>query len=84
MNGRRRPRRGVSATDVTMRPYTDAEIEAYVETGDPLDKAGAYGIQDPQFAPVAVVGRLLFGRHGAAAWAGRGDAWAGPGSRRAE
>lgn len=42
----------VSATDVTMRAYTDAEIEAYVETGDPLDKAGAYGIQDPQFAPV--------------------------------
>lgn len=43
----------VSATDVTMRAYTDAEIEAYVETGDPLDKAGAYGIQDPRFAPVA-------------------------------
>ena len=43
----------LSATDVTMRAYTDAEIEDYVETGDPLDKAGAYGIQDPQFAPVA-------------------------------
>lgn len=43
----------LSATDVTMRAYTDAEIEAYVETGDPLDKAGAYGIQDPRFAPVA-------------------------------
>jgi septum formation protein len=43
----------VSVTDVKMRAYTDAEIEAYVETGDPLDKAGAYGIQDPQFAPVA-------------------------------
>ena len=42
----------VSATDVKMRAYTDAEIEAYVETGDPLDKAGAYGIQDPHFAPV--------------------------------
>lgn len=42
----------VSATDVKMRRYTDDEIEAYVETGDPLDKAGAYGIQDPQFAPV--------------------------------
>jgi septum formation protein len=42
----------VSATDVKMRAYTDAEIEAYVETRDPLDKAGAYGIQDPQFAPV--------------------------------
>jgi septum formation protein len=51
MNGERVETR-VSATDVKMRAYTDAEIEAYVETGDPLDKAGAYGIQDPQFAPV--------------------------------
>lgn len=42
----------ISATDVKMRAYTDMEIEAYVETGDPLDKAGAYGIQDPRFAPV--------------------------------
>lgn len=42
----------VSATDVKMRAYSDAEVGAYVETGDPLDKAGAYGIQDPQFAPV--------------------------------
>lgn len=42
----------VSITDVQMRSYTDAEIESYVETGDPLDKAGAYGIQDPHFAPV--------------------------------
>jgi len=45
----------LSATGVTMRAYTDAEIEAYVETGDPLDKAGAYGIQDPRFAPVAAL-----------------------------
>ncbi|MGQ9767793.1 MAG: Maf family protein [Anaerolineae bacterium] len=38
---------------VTMRPYSDAEIAAYVATGDPLDKAGAYAIQHPSFAPVA-------------------------------
>ncbi len=43
----------LSTTGVTMRDYTDAEIERYVETGDPLDKAGAYGIQDLRFAPVA-------------------------------
>ena len=40
-------------TDVPMRNYSDEEIEAYVETGDPLDKAGAYAIQHPEFKPVA-------------------------------
>lgn len=40
-------------TDVPMRDYSDAEIEAYVRTGDPLDKAGAYAIQHPEFQPVA-------------------------------
>lgn len=39
--------------DVTMRAYSDAEIAAYVATGDPLDKAGAYAIQHPAFSPVA-------------------------------
>lgn len=40
-------------TDVPMRAYSDEEINAYVQTGDPLDKAGAYAIQHPQFHPVA-------------------------------
>lgn len=35
----------VETTDVTFWPLTDAQIEAYVATGEPLDKAGAYGIQ---------------------------------------
>lgn len=39
-------------TDVPMRPYSDAEIEAYIASGDPLDKAGAYAIQHPGFHPV--------------------------------
>jgi len=40
-------------TDVPMRDYGDDEIRAYVATGDPLDKAGAYAIQHPGFQPVA-------------------------------
>lgn len=40
-------------TDVPMRDYLDEEILAYVQTGDPLDKAGAYAIQHPEFRPVA-------------------------------
>ena len=32
-------------TTVTFRKLTDQEIEAYVATGEPFDKAGAYGIQ---------------------------------------
>ena len=39
-------------TDVPMRPYSDEEITAYVQTGDPMDKAGAYAIQHPDFQPV--------------------------------
>ena len=32
-------------TDVTFWPLTEREIRAYVKTGEPMDKAGAYGIQ---------------------------------------
>lgn len=43
----------VTRTDVLMRDYTDAEINAYIATGDPFDKAGSYAIQHPTFKPVA-------------------------------
>ena len=43
----------VAETQVTMRTYTDTEIAAYVASGDPLDKAGAYAIQHAGFRPVA-------------------------------
>jgi septum formation protein len=43
------------ATRVHMRAYGDEEIAGYVASGDPLDKAGAYGVQHPGFQPVARV-----------------------------
>jgi MAF protein len=42
----------VVVTEVPMRAYSDEEIERYIESGDPMDKAGAYGIQNPAFQPV--------------------------------
>jgi septum formation protein len=43
----------LSVSAVTFRDYGDDEMAAYIATGDPLDKAGAYAIQHPEFAPVA-------------------------------
>ena len=40
-------------TQVTMRNYTNDEIAEYVATGGPLDKAGAYGIQNHDFHPAS-------------------------------
>lgn len=34
-------------TKVTFKPYDERAIRDYVATGDPMDKAGAYGIQSP-------------------------------------
>jgi predicted house-cleaning NTP pyrophosphatase (Maf/HAM1 superfamily) len=42
----------VVVTDVPMRQYSDDEILAYIDSGDPLDKAGAYAIQHAGFKPV--------------------------------
>lgn len=44
--------RDLCCTDVPMRNYSDDEIDAYVASGDPLDKAGAYAIQHNGFHPV--------------------------------
>lgn len=36
---------GLEEVGVTFRALTDDEIERYIDTGEPMDKAGAYGIQ---------------------------------------
>jgi len=45
----------VVCTMVHMRDYTDDEIEAYIASGDPFDKAGSYAIQHAGFRPVREV-----------------------------
>ncbi|HEY1654642.1 MAG TPA: Maf family protein [Candidatus Tumulicola sp.] len=44
-----------STTRVRFYPLSDAEIAAYVATGEPLDKAGAYGIQGRAAALVEAI-----------------------------
>lgn len=36
----------VEDTEVVFGPLSDSEIQTYVDSGSPMDKAGAYGIQD--------------------------------------
>jgi MAF protein len=42
----------VCSTEVPMRNFSVDEASTYVQSGSPLDKAGAYGIQDRVFQPV--------------------------------
>jgi MAF protein len=41
----------LAGSDVRMRDYSDEEIETYIASGDPFDKAGAYAIQHEGFHP---------------------------------
>lgn len=41
----------IAVTDVPMRDYSDEEIDAYIASGDPFDKAGGYAIQNTSFRP---------------------------------
>ncbi len=40
--------------DVLMREFTDAEMEQSIASGTPMDKAGAYAIQDDEFRPASL------------------------------
>lgn len=44
-NGRTGEHRFFEKTDVTMYPMDDGEITRYIASGEPMDKAGSYGIQ---------------------------------------
>ena len=47
----------VQASEVAMRSYDDREISEYVASGEPMDKAGSYAVQDRHFRPAeAVIG----------------------------
>lgn len=46
LEGGARTVRFCETTRVTFLPLSAAEIEAYIDTGDPFDKAGAYGVQN--------------------------------------
>jgi septum formation protein len=47
----------LTTTRVIMRSYTDQEIAAYVESGDPMGKAGSYAVQNETFHPAAQLDR---------------------------
>ena len=41
--------------DVTMRDFTDEEMEQSIASGTPMDKAGAYAVQDQMFRPATLM-----------------------------
>ena len=51
IDGKHRIQAASCITPVLMRPYSEAEIAMYIASGDPMDKAGSYGIQHPAFQP---------------------------------
>jgi septum formation protein len=59
----------VERTRVVMREYSDAEIEDWIGTGEPFDKAGGYAIQAPVFRPVDRIDGCECGVIGLPLWA---------------
>ena len=51
----------VDVTAVTFRPAREGMLRAYVRTGEPMDKAGAYGIQGYGAALVERIDGDFFG-----------------------
>ena len=74
---------GVATTAVSFRALSDSEIDEYIATGEPMDKAGAYGIQglggalvsgyDGDFDTVVGLSRVLTRRLISEALGGKND-----------
>jgi septum formation protein len=47
-------------TPVLMRNYSNAEIAAYIASGEAMDKAGAYGVQNASFQPTEHIDGCYF------------------------
>ncbi len=62
-----RESQAVSVSEVTFAPLDDARIDAYVASGEPHGRAGAYAIQGLAEAFTTPTVRQLFRCHGAAA-----------------
>ena len=45
---------GAETSSVRTRPFADAEVEEYISSPEPYDKAGGYAVQDDVFRPVVV------------------------------
>ena len=43
---------GISTSLVFIRDFSDSERDSYIQSGQAMDKAGGYGIQDKSFNPV--------------------------------
>jgi MAF protein len=51
-SGIKKVEQDLCTSQVKMREYTQKEMQAYIVTGDPMDKAGAYAVQHKGFHPV--------------------------------
>lgn len=47
------------STDVVLRSLSEPELQRYIASGDPMDKAGAYAIQNTEFRPASNLGGCL-------------------------
>lgn len=52
LDGQGRLRRGVATTEVVFREFSEAELETFLASETWRGKAGAYGVQDPESAPL--------------------------------